>query len=102
MEPVDQRWRGWITLLLGLALTLLFFYMMAPFLVAIFLGAVIAIICYPLYEKLLKRKVPKILAGLSITVGVAIGIMLPLFFVAYSGSYRLLQLFSRLRLPTEG
>jgi len=98
---MEQRWRGWIQLLLGLALTLLFFYMMAPFLVAILLGAVIAIISYPLYLPL-RQRVPRILAGLIVTLGIVIGILAPMFFLLYSGAYRLLALFSKFRLPTQG
>ena len=47
MVQQDTRWKTWFSLLLGLGLTFLFFYMMAPFVVAFLLGAVIAIISNP-------------------------------------------------------
>ena len=50
MQVIEQRWKGWLQLLFGLALTILFFYMMAPFVVALLLGSVTAILCYPLYQ----------------------------------------------------
>jgi len=101
MNNEQQQWKGWIQLLLGVGLTFLFFYMMAPFLVAILLGAVTAIIVYPLYL-LLKRKLPRALAGIIVTLGVAVGLLLPVFFMIYSASLRLLELFSRLKLPKDG
>lgn len=97
----QQQWKGWIQLLLGLGLTFLFFYMMAPFLVAILLGAVTAIIVYPLYV-LLRSKLPRALAGLFVTLGVAVGLLLPVFLMIYAGSLRLLGLFGRLKLPKDG
>jgi len=97
----SQQWKGWIQLVLGLGLTFLFFYMMAPFLVAILLGAVTAIIVYPLFLIVVK-KMPRALAGLSVTLAVALGILLPVFFLVYTGSVRLLGIFSQLKLPSNG
>ncbi len=96
-----QQWKGWIQLFLGMGLTFLFFYMMAPFLVAILLGAVTAIIVFPLFEIFLK-KMPRALAGLFVTLAVALGILLPVFFMLYSGSLRLLAIFGKLKLPKDG
>src|SRR3954447_4643297 len=99
METIARagNWRGWIQLALGFGLTLLFFYMMAPFLVALLLGAVTAILAYPLYDRL-RRLVPPHLSALVVMLGVALGILLPFIFVVYNAAYRLLELFGRLRL----
>ena len=96
-----QQWKGWIQLILGLGLTFLFFYMMAPFVVAVLLGAVTAIVCYPLYLHW-KGALHSQLAALSITVLVTLGILLPAIFVLYSGATRLLTLFSTLKFPAPG
>ncbi len=71
--------------------------MMAPFIVAILLGAVTAIICYPVYAKLLKSLKPPF-AALAVTGSLTVGILCPVFFVVYTSAYRLLQLIKRLQL----
>ncbi len=88
-ESSEDKYQGLGQLLFGLALTLLFFYMMAPFLVALLLGAVTAIIAYPLQARLHKR-MPRFISAFLITLGVAAGILMPCIFVLYSGAYRLL------------
>lgn len=97
----QQQWKGWIQLLMGLGLTLLFFYMMAPFLVAILLAAVTTIVVYPLFDRL-KSRMPRHLSALIVTGGIALGILGPIIFMLYSGSYRLLQVFGKLKLPRDG
>src|SRR4051812_8499134 len=98
--PATQgNWRGWMQLGLGFGLTLLFFYMMAPFLVALLLGAVTAILAYPLHARL-RRLVPPHLSGFIVMLGVSLGIVLPFIFIVYNAAYRLLELFGRLRLLT--
>ncbi len=97
----ENRWRGWIQLLLGLALTLLFFYMMAPFLVAILIAAVTAILCHPIYLRL-SRKLPGWLAALTVTLGVTVGILFPIGFVLLTASHRILGFIGEMRLPQSG
>ncbi len=97
----SRQWQGWLQILLGLTLTYLFFYMMAPFLVALFLGAVLAIICYPVYTKLGKW-IPGPLAALALTLGTTVGFLVPIVFLLYNGIHRLLSVMGKLRLPTEG
>lgn len=97
----NGQWKGWIQLLLGLGLTVLFFYMMAPFLVAILLAAVTTIVVYPVFVSLAKR-MPRALSALIVTGGIAVGILGPIIFMLYSGSYRLLQVFGQLKLPKDG
>src|SRR5262249_31810037 len=41
-------------------------------------------------------------SALVVTIAVAVGILLPCFFVIYSGSYRLLALLSELEIPKDG
>ena len=95
---MENRWRGSLQFLLGLALAYVFYFMMEPFLVVIFLGAVIAIICYPLQAKLSAR-IPAALAGILVTVGVMVGVLLPLFLVLYNAAFRLLVWIGQLKLP---
>jgi predicted PurR-regulated permease PerM len=94
-------WRGWIQLLFGLGLTILFFYMMAPYVVAILIGAVLAILCYPQYEKL-KRHLPASISALLITFSVTVGVLAPLIFTLYSVIYRTFTLLNRWRLMRDG
>jgi predicted PurR-regulated permease PerM len=101
MDNASAQWKGWIQLALGLTLSVLFFYMMAPFMVALLLGAVTAIICYPPYADL-RKYLPAKLSALLVTVGMALGILLPFIFILYSGSYRLLNLISQIKLPRPG
>jgi len=98
---MENRWRGFLQLGFGIALFGLFFYMMAPFLVPILLGGVLAIICYPLFSQL-SRKIPGHLSSLIITLATVIGILLPLALVSYTAAHRILQLSSRLKVPTNG
>jgi predicted PurR-regulated permease PerM len=102
---MENRWRGLVQFALGSVLAVLFFYMMASFLVPLGLAAVFAIIWYPAFEKLTVR-LPRALAALVVTLGVIIGILLPIFFLVYAGSYKVLGLITRIRLargsePTE-
>src|SRR4051812_16900654 len=98
---MENRWRGSLQFLIGIGLAVLFFYMMAPFVVAILLGAVLAIICYPLYTRLASF-LPRVLSAMIVTLGVVIGVLLPFFFVIYSSSYKLLGLISLIKLPKSG
>jgi len=95
---MEYRWRGFLQIIFGLGLAFLFFYMMAPFIVAILLGAVIAIVCFPLYQKL-TRRLPPPLAGLIVDFSVVVGILLPLALVLYSASYKLLGVIATIKIP---
>ncbi len=90
-------WRGWLQLLLGLAITVLFFSMMAPFVVAILLGAIIAILCYPLFNRSLKH-LPRSLSALWVTLVITLGVLTPFVLTLYSGTYRTFNFVSKYRL----
>jgi predicted PurR-regulated permease PerM len=92
----NTPWRGWIQLFLGLGITVLFFSMMAPFVVAIFLGATIAILCYPVFDKFLTR-LPRSLAALSVTILVTLGVLVPFVLTLYLATYRTLDVVSKYR-----
>ncbi len=98
---MENRWRGLLQIGFGGALICLFFYMMAPFLVPIFLGAVLAIICYPVYSHL-RNRMPHSLSALIVTLATVIGVLLPLALVSYSAAHQILQLISRLKVPSTG
>lgn len=74
IEPM--RWRSFLQIALGITLTFLFFYMMSPFVLALLIAAIIAIICYPIYERL-NVYMPNILSALVVTFAVALGVLLP-------------------------
>jgi predicted PurR-regulated permease PerM len=98
---MDNQWRGLLKAVLGLALAVLFFYMMEPFLVPMILGAILAVLCFPLYSKAIHR-IPRPLAAVSITLGVVIGVLLPISLVVYSAGYKVLGLISRIKLSNAG
>lgn len=85
------RWKGWIQLLLGLGITFLFFYMMAPFVVATLIGAIIALIVYPLYAKL-NARVSTGTSAFIVTSGLSLVVLLPIFVILFVVVYKLLQL----------
>jgi predicted PurR-regulated permease PerM len=100
--PVPSSpWRGWIQLLLGLGLTVLFFFMMAPYVVAILIGGVLAILCYPQHEKL-KAKIPASLSSLLLTFAITVGVLAPLIFTLYTVVYRTFTLLNKWRVMKEG
>lgn len=82
---------------MALSLFILFFYMMAPFLIPILLGAVLAILTHPIYDKL-RVKIPKSLSAFLVTIGLTLGIILPLCFVVYTASHFIVQQVGRFRL----
>lgn len=95
MDPTQQRWRGMLQILMGLGLTFLFFYMMAPFMIALVLGAVVAAICYPMYARL-RKKLPRSLAAVLVTLGVAVGLLGPIVTVLYVGIFRVKEVIGQL------
>lgn len=99
MLSTATRWRGLGQVLLGLGLTFLFFYTMAPFMITLVIGAVIAILCWPYYRKMRARRVPRSLAGGLLTTGVTLGILAPLTFVGIAVAYRLTSMVSSIKLP---
>lgn len=90
-------WRGWIQLFLGLGITLLFLSMMAPFAIAIFLGAIIAILCYPLFDRCLKH-MPRAVSALVVTLVMTLGVLIPFVLTLYLGTYRTLNFVSKYRI----
>jgi predicted PurR-regulated permease PerM len=100
-QPKEQGIRGWIQLLLGLSLTVLFVYMMAPFIEPFLLGAVCAILCYPTYGYL-KRYTPRPVAAAITTVGLTLLVLVPVVFMLYGSTYRLWNILKKLRILKEG
>ncbi len=98
---MENRWRGFLQLAFGAALFGLFFYMMAPFIIPILLGGVLAIICYPVFERVC-AKVPRHLSALIITLTTLVLVILPLALVSYGAAHQLLELISRFKMPTGG
>ncbi|MCB0403784.1 MAG: AI-2E family transporter [Bdellovibrionales bacterium] len=91
-----SRWKGWIQLLLGLSITFLFFYMMAPFVVATLIGSIIALIVYPLQQKLTRKMNPGA-SALILSSGLSLVVLLPIFFILFAVVYKSLQLATRLQ-----
>ncbi len=96
----QQQWKEWIQLLLGLSLTILFFYMMAPFLVAMLIGAVGAIILFPIHHRL-SAYLPKAFSALLLTCSLAIGALIPIFFIMYGGALKIQDLSHKVKMPSS-
>ncbi len=96
-SPVNQ-WRLVGQFTLGLALSILFLYTMAPFLIPLVIGAVIAILCEPTYRRLLPY-MPNALAGLTVTTGVTVLILAPITFVGINVAFRLMDLLRGIKMP---
>ncbi|NBT58497.1 AI-2E family transporter [bacterium] len=97
----NPKWRWLIQVGLGLALTALFLYMMAPFILPILLGAVAAILAYPSYLFFRKFFSPKS-SSFIVTALVTAGILVPVILLFYTATYRLLTLVTHLRLLRDG
>jgi predicted PurR-regulated permease PerM len=76
-DKKDLRWRSTLQLLLGLGLTYLFFYMMAPFLVPIVLAAISALLVFPLQLRL-EDRIGRAGSALLLSLGLVVGILGPL------------------------
>lgn len=101
-DGVEQpKWRGLIQLLLGLGITGLFFYMMAPFLVPFLIGAVCAILCYPLFTTTSKW-IPRPLAALTTSFFLTAGVVAPIIYILYGGTHRIVQFLTRFKIVREG
>lgn len=101
MVTAGNRWRIIGQAVLGLGITFLFFYTMAPFMITLVIGAVIAILCEPLYRRL-RKYLPRPLAGGILTAGVTLLILTPLTFVSISVAYRLAEILSKIKVPRLG
>lgn len=75
--------------------------MLAPFMVPLFLAAVFAILCYPLFSRL-KARMPPWAAGMTLTFGLLAGILGPLITLVIGGTHRLIGFLSQIKLPKEG
>lgn len=95
------NWRGIIQLGLGLGLTGLFLYMMAPFILPILLGAVAAILAFPLY-RFFKTYFSARTSSLLTTSIMTTGILLPVVLLSYTATYRLLAWVTKLKLLKDG
>lgn len=100
-RDTTPHWRGLMQLMLGVGLTILFFYMMAPFLLPFIVGAVCAILCYPLYSQL-KKFLPKHPAAFLTTILLSGGIVAPIVYLLYSGTYRIIAVLKTLRIVRDG
>jgi predicted PurR-regulated permease PerM len=89
----DTKVQNTAQMILGLGLAALFFFMMAPFIVAIIVGGVIAVVCYP-WQKKLSLRIPPSVSSLLINLGVLLGVLLPLVFILISSSHYLLKMVS--------
>jgi predicted PurR-regulated permease PerM len=99
MQETTKGWEKSFQLILGLGLTALFFFMMAPFMVAILFAAVITIVAYPLYSKL-RRSLPPPAAAILITLGITLGVLIPLAFLLVGGAYQVLAWVRTFPAPT--
>lgn len=97
----SAKWRGLIQLGLGMGLTALFLYMMAPFILPILLGAVAAILAFPLYL-FFRRFFSEKSSSLLVTTLVTAGILIPVVLIFYTATYKLLSLVTQLRLLKDG
>ncbi|MBI1860683.1 MAG: AI-2E family transporter [Deltaproteobacteria bacterium] len=91
MPPIN--WRGILQLVLGLTLSFLFFYMMSPFLIALFLGGVIAMVSFPLHLRL-RNHIPGALSAFVVTIVIALGLFLPICAILYSVSFKTMDFVS--------
>src|SRR4051812_40177282 len=98
MPTSATQWRVFGQIFLGLTLTGLFFYTMAPFMIALVMGAIIAILCHPIYRRLTKT-LPTALAGLLVVFLVTSVILAPLTFVGISVVLRLGDLLRGIKIP---
>jgi predicted PurR-regulated permease PerM len=94
----NVRWRAVLQLTLGVTLTFLFFYMMSPFVLALLIGAIIAILCYPAFTYLNRWLIP-VLSSLIITCAVALGVMLPSVAAFVIGAYQISNTLKGVHLP---
>jgi predicted PurR-regulated permease PerM len=99
MVTFSEKGSGLGTVLLGLALGFLFFYTMAPFMIALVIGAIIALLCFPMHRALIQHRFPAWISGGILTLGVGALILGPLVFVAVSVAYRLASLLRGIQLP---
>ncbi len=99
MISTATRWQGLGQVLLGLGLTFLFFYTMAPFMITLVIAAVIAMLCWPTYRRMRVRRVPRSVAGGLMTSAVTLCILAPLTFVGISVAFRLIDIINTIKLP---
>lgn len=70
------RLRTPLQVALGFALTLLFFFVIAPFVIPVLLGAILTILVYPIYERIPKT-IPRGAAALLVTTAVTLLVLFP-------------------------
>jgi len=101
MQQGQINWRGLIQVGLGVGLTGLFLYMMAPFILPVLLGAVAAILAFPLYRFFKNYFSPRTSSFITTSL-ITAGILLPVILLSYTATYRLLALVTKLRLLKDG
>ncbi len=94
-----NQWRLLGQIVLGLGLTALFLYTMAPFLIALAMGAVVAILCQPVHRRL-TRLLPPVLSAIVVTGGITLLILVPLTFLGIGVVYQLRDLLHDLKIPS--
>ncbi len=95
----QNNWRWGMQLLLGLILASLFCFMMMPFFIPILLGAMIALLSYPTFNRLNKKLPPTASAGI-VTVGVTSGVIVPIVFLLIKGSHQISAALKKMKIPT--
>lgn len=82
-----------VLLALIIALGITFYQVLAPFLLPLFLAAVMAIVCQPLQRRVLQRTGPRPAVAAGITTGlIVVVLMLPLLVITVLAAGQLLQL----------
>lgn len=82
-----------VLLALIVILGITFYQVLAPFLLPLFLAAVIAIVCQPLHRRVLRSTGPRPAVAAGITTGLIVcGLMLPLLVITVLAAGQLLQL----------
>jgi predicted PurR-regulated permease PerM len=93
-----MHWRAILQVSLGITLTFLFFYMMAPFVLALLIGAILAILCYPAFVRA-NKYFPPTLAALVVTLAFAMLVLLPTVGAFVVGAYQLSAWLKAVHLP---
>lgn len=83
---------------MGAGLALLFFYIIAPFLIPLFLASVFGILCQPIQNKLSQKMAPW-LAGMLTTLGLILGFLAPFVTFLVGGTHQLIGFIGKVSLP---
>lgn len=84
-------WKLGLQMIVGLSITFLFLYLLAPLLLSAFLGIVLAVVSFPLFTKL-QCKLSSSLSALLVTSLVVLGILVPLFLILFGSISSMLSM----------